>query len=93
MATLSDADFTAIRRWVKTQPAIRDEFAAWALAKPTWKAVLQAVEDYMVGAFLARPATNIKAAVEAVTGATTNLRARYVLEAWVSWKIKSIQGG
>lgn len=93
MATLNDADYTHIKRWVKSQPAIKDEFDGWGLSKATWKAALQAVEDYVVSGFGTRPATSIRAAIEAVTGATTPTRAQYVFAAWVAWKLRNLTGG
>lgn len=93
MATLTDADFVKIRTWVITTPAVKADLKGWSLPKATWRAALQAVEDYMVGGFTVRPATSIRAAIEAVTGATTLARAQSLFAAWVAWKLSTYVGG
>lgn len=93
MAILTNQDFTRIKNWIHTQPLIKAEFRTWTLTKAQFTGALQAVETWQVGGFNSTPTASLKAAIEMVTGATTVLRARYLVEAWVSWKIRSIQGG
>jgi len=93
MATLTNASFRYIQTWVNSQPAIKADFKTWSLSKAVWQAAFQAVEDYMVGGFSIRPATSIRAAIEAVTGATTAARAQSLFAAWVAWKLFTYLGG
>ena len=92
MTTLTNADFGYIAEWVRSQPTIKADLKGWSLPKATWQAALQAIEDYVVGGFSVRPATSIRAAIEAITGATTAARAQSLFAAWVAWKLKTYLG-
>ena len=93
MATLTNNSFRYIQAWVNSQPAIKADFKTWSLSRPTLQAAFQALEDYMVNGFSVRPATSIRAAIEAVTGATTAARAQSFFAAWVAWKLNTFLGG
>ena len=87
MATLTNADFTEIRRRLYNDPIARATFRSWALAKADWKSLFQTAETWFTGGFSTRPATSLKAAFDAVT-ATTNAQAQQVAWLWVNWKYK-----
>jgi hypothetical protein len=93
MATITANDFSFIRQWIHDQRPIYNEMRSWGITKTTWKSALQAIEDYMVSGFGTRPAGSIRAAIEAVTGATTSLRAQYMFVIWVNWKLYNYLGG
>lgn len=87
MATLTNADFVKIRLLVQAHPAEKTILKTWHLPKATWQTALQTIEDYMVNGFGTRPATSIRAAIEAVTGATTVQRATTLLTVYFWWKV------
>ena len=89
MATITDQDFTWCVGWVKNHRTYYDDIRTWGLTRPTYKDAIQAVETYMVAGFSARPATSIRAAIEAVTGATTPSRASTIFTVWAAWRIYS----
>jgi len=90
MATLAAQDFQTIKKWVKQNPQVYDEFTTWGLNKSSWYAAFQIVEDYMLNAFSNRPPASLRAAIESVTGATTAIRAQYVFYAWVNWRERQV---
>lgn len=90
MATLTDADFTQMKR-IAHQSGNYDTLAALGLSKATYKAILQACENYFVNAFSAAPSTSYKAAVEAVAGSLTNPQAIAIFDVWVIWKRGTLQ--
>lgn len=92
MATLTNQDFRYIADWVRSHPSIKADLFGWSLPKATYRTALQTVEDYMVNGFSVRPTTSIRAAIEAVTGATTASRAQSLLAAWVAWKLSTYVG-
>lgn len=93
MATLVPESYRFIQDWIRNNPATRDDFHGWGLSKQQYTALFQAIEDYMVGAFTTRPTTSLKAAIEAVTGPTTNARALSAVRAWNAWKTRNNLGG
>lgn len=86
MATLTAEDFQSLKKRIKADAPTRAEFKAWGLDKTTWYELFQAVEDWFVNGFSTAPATSFKAAVEAVTGATTVARAKAVALVWMGWR-------
>jgi hypothetical protein len=93
MATLADADFVYIQNWVRHQPAVRADLYGWSLSRSLWRAAFQALEDYTVSGFATRPATSIKAAIEAVTGPATASQAQSMYAAYVAWKLHNFLAG
>ena len=93
MATLTNDSFRYIQQWVRSQPTVKNDFNGWSLSRSIYQTAFQAVEDYMVNGFSVQPSTSIRAAIEAVTGATTAARAQSLFAAWVAWKLNSYLGG
>jgi hypothetical protein len=93
MAQLDGTDYTWIKQWVKGQPSVYRDLAAWGLTKATYHAGIQAVEDYMVNAFANTPAGSLRSTVEGVTGATTSQRAQTIIAIWAAWKTQDWLGG
>jgi hypothetical protein len=89
MATLTNDDFSAIKKMVKQNATYRDEFKQWPLDKPTWKAAFQAAEDWFVNGFLTTPASSFKAAIEAETGAATNAQVKALGWVWLGWRFRT----
>ena len=87
MATLDDADFSTIKRIIRSDPEMRATLKTWGLSKATWKAALQAIEDWFVDAFnVSTPSATIKATIETETGACTNAQANQLTRAWLRWR-------
>ena len=89
MATLDDTDFTEIKRIAKSDGQAWAVIKLWGLDRSTWQAALQAIETWFVSAFnVSAPATTIKAAIEAETGACTNAQANQLTRVWIRWRDK-----
>lgn len=86
MATLDNSDFTEIRRFILADETMRAVLLAWGLDKETWKAALQAIEDWFVNGFSSTPSSSLKAAIEVETGACTNAQANQLTRAWFRWR-------
>jgi len=92
MAILSDADYQQIKKAARADPIVYQTLKAWGLSKTTWKAALQAVEDWFTNGFSAQPASSLKASIEAETGACTNTQAKQLVKAWMTWRLASDRG-
>ncbi len=86
MTTLTSSDYRDIKKRIRRDPTARSEFKIWGLDKPTWYALFQTVEDWFVNGFSTTPTNSFKAAIESVTGATTNARAKVVGFIWMGWR-------
>lgn len=87
MAALVDADFQAIRNIVRSEPAQWAAFKVWSMSKAQYRAAFQAMETWFVDGVTARPATSLKAALEAAIGATLTIaQVKLIGYAWAGWR-------
>ena len=86
MATLTNSDFRDIKKRTQRDLSAKAAFGGWALNKAQWMAAFQAAEDWFVSGFLSTPTESFKAAIEVVTGATTNERTKQLGFVWMGWR-------
>jgi hypothetical protein len=89
MAQLTDADYSQIKKIIKSNPTAHQILKDWGLDKTTWKALFQETEDWNVDGFTVTPTTSFKAALDAIT-ATTNQQAKMIWSVWAEWQPKVI---
>jgi hypothetical protein len=87
MATLTNEDFTAIKKLIKQHETYHETFKAWGLDRPTWEAAFQEAEDWFVSGFLTAPSNSFKAAIETQTGAATNAQVKALGWNWMAWRV------
>jgi hypothetical protein len=90
MATLTSSDFNEIQQIIKSDPVMSSAFKSWSLSRPTWMAVFQAVEDWLIGGFSTRPATSLKVAIDAVVGSSTVAQAKHIIVIWLKWRFNKV---
>lgn len=85
MAVLSASDLQQLRQAAaKHLPVVQD-------AKATANAVFQAIEDYMVGSFSARPGGSLSAAINTAAGRTVAVEDRQTIwGVWARWKATNL---
>ena len=89
MATLTNDDFTEIKKIIRNDPTARSTFKVWGLSKAEYKAMFQAAEDWFVNGFDATPTSSFKAALEVEAGTMTNAQAKQVGFAWMGWRFRN----
>ena len=87
MATLTDQDFIWIQGWIMVHPSVKLFFKTKNYSKSVWKNAFQALENYMVNAYLNTPTEAIKTAIIGITGSLTTLESFNFYDAWNAWKI------
>ena len=82
MAVLTDADFAAIRKNARSDPAAKQEYINSGLTKTQWKAAVQALEDWFESNRAAQ-----KAVMDTATGVTlANPLAKKIGRTFYQWK-------
>jgi hypothetical protein len=91
MATLTNEDFTTIKRLIQNNATLRATFKAWGLSKADYKAMFQAIENWVTDGFSVTPANSLSTAItNAVTGSPDQTQRKHATDAWTLWKAGTV---